>query len=74
MHFAFDSTGGSIGMEDVERAFNVLLKEESPAVEGVLLGPAPRQIALLKALGGCPRIENLLRKRCKRAKHCVSSR
>ena len=50
----YDSSENKVTIDDVEEAFQVLLKYEEPFFEGLFLGLAPGQIALLRAIAREP--------------------
>ncbi len=50
----FEYTDDEVTAQDVEKSFHLLLLDEQPRFEGILLGFAPGQIALLQALAKEP--------------------
>lgn len=53
-YFVFDAVGAEVRQEDVDAGFSLLLKEENPVFEGMLMGLAPQQVALLRSLAQEP--------------------
>ena len=49
-YFVFDRSESEVTQEDVDAGFFLLLKEENPVFEGMLMGLAPQQVALLRSL------------------------
>lgn len=52
--FVFNVSGDVIQITDIQKAFSLLLNTETVAFESLLLGVAPQQIALLKAIAREP--------------------
>jgi len=53
-YFVFDRAGKEAVPQDVDNGLRVLLKDETPTFEGILLALAPQQIALLRAIARDP--------------------
>ena len=49
-YFIFERVESEVSLSDVEKGIRLLLKNETPIFEGIFLGLAPGQIALLKAI------------------------
>ncbi|RJQ67596.1 MAG: ATP-binding protein [Desulfobacteraceae bacterium] len=49
-YFVFERSGDKVEEKDVKLGIETLFRDETPTFEGVLLGLAPQQIALLRAI------------------------